>query len=60
MSYIGKRVKVLLSFTHLDHDKGINLDAGNDGEDGEGCVGGDRDYGGVGEENHHGQSTGEY
>ena len=30
-----------LHFAHLDHDKGIDLDAGNGGEDGEGGVGGD-------------------
>ena len=56
-SYFGKRVKVMFNFAHLDHDKGVDLDAGNSGEDGEGGVGDHREEGGVGKAHHHNQDT---
>ena len=49
----------MFNFAHLDHDEGIDLDAGDGGEDWEGGVGGDREEGGVGEEDHPHQDTGE-
>ena len=55
----GKGIEARLHFAHLDHDKCIDLDAGNGGEDGEGGVGDDGEERGVGEEDHHGQDTAE-
>ena len=49
----------MIDFTHLDHDKGIDLDGGDTCQDGEGGVGDDGNQGGVGEEDHHEQNTGE-
>ena len=47
----------MFNFAHLDHDKGVDLDAGNSGEDGEGGVGDHREEGGVGKAHHHNQDT---
>ena len=47
----------MFNFAHLDHDKGVYLDAGNGGEDGEGGVGDHREEGGVGKAHHHNQDT---
>ena len=58
-TYRGKGVKVMIDFTHLDHDKGIDLDGGDTCQDGEGGVGDDGNQGGVGEEDQHEQNTGE-